>query len=242
MFDEENEYSYCDLHHSSHQVVINPRSGSFGNDNNQINDKVDEVQTFIKEKVRQAEMRESGWNIMYYNKITLHISRYNNNSGGSYIKLPFRSNYIINVNNPNDECCFLWSIIAHLHPAKNHVDRLSNYNKIEYINEFDLEGDLSRFPYTYDKIEKFCKKNKDLIEINVFEINDNKKLTPVIINHDNYVNQGKYCNLLYYRGHYVLCKNISPFISNETTHAHFPCLNCMTSYSTEKALREHKIV
>ena len=41
------------------------------------------------------------------------------------------------------------------------------------------------------KIVKFCKKNKDLVEVNVFEINDQKKLTPIIKNHDYYINQGK---------------------------------------------------
>ena len=126
MFDEENQYQYCELFHSSKQVVITQT--------NQISDKVNEVQSFIREKVREAELRESGWNFMAYNNFKLHISRYNNNSGGSYIQLPFRSNYIINVKNMKDEHCFLWSIISHLHPAKSHVDRLNNYNKKELMS------------------------------------------------------------------------------------------------------------
>ena len=152
MFREEGEYEYSEMYHSSHQMIITQ--------SNQISEKVNEVQSFIQEKVREAELRESGWNFMAYNNFKLHISRYNNNSGGSYVKLPFRSNYIINVNNPNDEFCFLWNIIAHLHPAPNHVDRLSNYNKQEYINQFNLEGDLKYFPYTNDKIVKFFKRIK----------------------------------------------------------------------------------
>ena len=103
-----------------------------------------------------------------------------------------------------------------------------------------MSGDLDKFPYTYDKIQKFCTKNKNMVEINVFEINDNKKLTPIIINHDFYMNQGKCCNIFYYKGHYVLCKNVSPFISNEGNHSHFPCLRCMTSYSNSNALKNHK--
>ena len=77
MFDEENQYQYCELFHSSKQVVITQT--------NQISDKVNEVQSFIREKVREAELRESGWNSMTYNNFKLHISRYNNNSGGSYV-------------------------------------------------------------------------------------------------------------------------------------------------------------
>ena len=59
MFDEENEYKYCEMYHSSKQVVITQT--------NQISDKVNEVHPFIWEKVREAELRESGWNFMAYN-------------------------------------------------------------------------------------------------------------------------------------------------------------------------------
>ena len=37
----------------------------------------------------------------------------------------------------NDNQCFLGSILAYLHPAKNHVDTLLNYQKHE--NEFNFE-------------------------------------------------------------------------------------------------------
>ena len=33
---------------------------------------------------------------------------------------------------------FCVCVIAHLHPVTNHKERLSNYNKEEYINELDL--------------------------------------------------------------------------------------------------------
>ena len=86
MFDEDNPYQFCELFHSSHQIVIN------GAATTSINEKVNEVQTFIQEKVREAELREPGCNFINYSNFKLHISRYNNNSGGLYVKLPFRSN------------------------------------------------------------------------------------------------------------------------------------------------------
>jgi len=232
MFDELDPYKYTDMFHSTHAYIIDKSI--------YVNKELNTALSFLREKVRESELRESGWNFISFNNLKLHITRYNNNSAGSYCKLPFKSNYIINIKNDNDEFCFLWSIIAHLHPAKSHVDRLNNYNKQEYKNEFDLSNGLDQFPYTYDTIKKFCEKNKELIEVNVFEINDQKQLTPIIINHDYYINQGKYCNLLYYNGHYVLCKNVSLFIANEQTHIHFPCLRCMTSYRKKEELVNHK--
>ena len=69
-----------------------------------------------------------------------------------------------------DERCFLWSIIAHLHPVEYHKEKLSHYNKEEYINEFDLSDGLDEFPYDYNQLIKFHKKNKNLIKVNVFEL------------------------------------------------------------------------
>ena len=41
-------------------------------------------------------------------------------NGSYYNKLPLRSNAILNTDN-DDKYCFLWSILAYLHPCnKNH--------------------------------------------------------------------------------------------------------------------------
>ena len=49
--------------------------------------------------------------------------------GSNYVKIPLRSNAILNIE-PNDKYCFLWSILAYLHPCnKNHPNRVSNYTQ-----------------------------------------------------------------------------------------------------------------
>ena len=35
----------------------------------------------------------------------------------SYIELPIKSRYILNIQNYNDNLCFLWSILAYYHPV-----------------------------------------------------------------------------------------------------------------------------
>ena len=51
-------------------------------------------------------------------------------NGRSYVKIPLRSNAVLNIEN-NDKYCFLWSILASLHPCiNNHPNRVSNLNNI----------------------------------------------------------------------------------------------------------------
>ena len=50
-------------------------------------------------------------------------------NGSSYSKTPLRSSAIINIEN-DDKYCFLWSIIAHLHPGENdHPSGVSKYKQ-----------------------------------------------------------------------------------------------------------------
>ena len=47
-------------------------------------------------------------------------------NGTFYVKIPLRSSAILNVQN-NDKYCFIWSILASLHPCENdHPNRVSN--------------------------------------------------------------------------------------------------------------------
>ena len=39
-------------------------------------------------------------------------------NGLSYVRFPVRSSAILNIEN-NDKYCFLWSILAKLHPCNN---------------------------------------------------------------------------------------------------------------------------
>ena len=50
-------------------------------------------------------------------------------NGSNYVKIPLRSYAILNNEN-NDKYCFIWSILASLHPCNNnHLNRVSKYKK-----------------------------------------------------------------------------------------------------------------
>ena len=51
--------------------------------------------------------------------------------GGTFnVKIPLRSNAILNIEN-NDKYCFIWSILAYLHPCENiHPSRVKKLSTI----------------------------------------------------------------------------------------------------------------
>ena len=64
-------------------------------------------------------------------------------NGSSYVNIPLRSSAILNIEN-DDRFCFLWSILASLHPCENsHPNRVSTYRQYFYelsIDDFDFSN------------------------------------------------------------------------------------------------------
>ena len=129
--------------------------------------------------------------------------------------------------------CLLWFLIAYLHPAKDHHYRVGNYNKPEYINEIKLPKIPP--PYGYKDLQKIQEMNKDKVLFNVFNLNKNKTINPVLINH----NDPKGGNILYWDNHYPLCRDVSILLRKSPKHKCYPCLKCCVSFLTEHALNKH---
>ena len=69
-------------------------------------------------------------------KISFHKSGELN--GTSNVSSPLRSNAILHIEN-NDKYCFIWSILAYLHPCENiHPSRVKNY--LQYFNELKFQS------------------------------------------------------------------------------------------------------
>ena len=86
-------------------------------------------------------------------------------NGSNYVKVPLRTNTILNIEN-NDKYCFIWSILASLHPCNNnHPNRVSNYK--QYFNEVNIQG----FDFTYgikcNDVHKYIELNN--LSVNIFE-------------------------------------------------------------------------
>ena len=61
-------------------------------------------------------MKDSGWRLDKINLMTIYFYQTGIMNCSNYIIIPVRSNAILNIEN-NDKYCFLWSILAYLHPS-----------------------------------------------------------------------------------------------------------------------------
>ena len=98
----------------------------------------------LETTMQEQEMNQSGWSMQRFVKRTMYIHRFYP-SGVCTTELPFTSRYILNIHN-TDNKCLLWRLIAYLHSASRDPNRVSKYNKPEYINE----KKLPKLPPPYD--------------------------------------------------------------------------------------------
>lgn len=128
----------------------------------------------LKEKNILTEMEEfeakgSGWSLKKIISIELRINNHLPLRGSSFIELPKMINAkkaVLNIYNPNDNKCFLWSILAKLYPVdpKDNPNRLHHYERFEHHFDVELRG--IEFPVKLDKIKMFEKRSG--ISINVY--------------------------------------------------------------------------
>ena len=85
------------------------------------------IKSPLEHQIQKHEMKDSGWRFDKINSMTIYFYETNEMNGLNYVKIPLRTNAILNIEN-NDKYCFLWSILAWLHPCNNnHPNRVSNY-------------------------------------------------------------------------------------------------------------------
>ena len=95
-------------------------------------DEID-VRSSLEHQIQQQKMKDSGWRFEKNNSMTVYFYKTGQLNGSIYVKNPLRSNAILNIEN-NDKYCFLWSILASLHPCiNNHPNRVSKYK--QYFNK-----------------------------------------------------------------------------------------------------------
>ena len=145
---------------------------------------------------------------------------------------------VINVKN-FDSKCFVWSVLAALHPAERNPDRLSNY--VDYENSLNISG--ISFPLAVKDVPKFEKQNPT-ISVNVICLGDQGGFVPLHVSKE----QGRphHVNLFLIEGedenkHYVLIKNLSLLVRGRTSHQHqtFVCNHCLHPFRNKDTLDRH---
>ena len=192
----------------------------------------------LERQIQQQEMKDSGWRFDKLYSMTIYFYKTNEMDGSNYIKIPLRSNSILNIENI-DKYCFLWSILAWLHPCNNnHPNRVSNYK--QYFNELNIQDFDFTNGFKCSDVHKFNELNN--LSVNIFELvfyqDQNQwkhKLIPIEISKNN---SDKVIDLAIYKNHYVLIKKLDVFLGDHNKK--YICRRCLSSYTSENMLIKHK--
>ena len=91
---------------------------------------------------------------------------------GFFIQTPkslYNRGGVLNIQNLNDDFCFLWCVFAHIHSVDKHAYEVYNYRK--YFNELVISG--FHFPLKYSDTAKFETLNPTIsVNVLVFENNE----------------------------------------------------------------------
>ena len=180
-------------------------------------------------QIQQQEMKESGWRFDKISSMAIYFHKTYELNGSNYVKIPLRSNAILNIENKY-KYCFLWSILAYLHPCNNnHPNRISNYR--QFFNELNIHVFAFSKGFRCSDVHKFNELNK--LTVNIFEINFYQdrnnwrhKLIPIEISKNN---SDRVIDLAIYKNHYVLIKKLDVFLGDHNKI--FICRQCLSSYT-----------
>ena len=197
-----------------------------------------DVRFQLEHQIQIQVKKESGWIFDKINSMKLSFCKTGELNGTSYVKSPLRSNAILNIEN-NDKYCFIWSILAYLHPCENsHPSRVKNF--LQFFNELNFQ----RFDFTNgfkcSDVHRFNEMNN--LSVNKYELNfyqDGDKWKNNLIPIEFSKNESdNVIDLLIYKNHYALLKKLRVFLGNHNEGFGYRC--CLNSYTNEKALLNHK--
>jgi len=222
---------------------------------NQLSSRLNEIKAYFKAWVDMFQTRGSGFVFDKITKTDLHIFDLKPLVASSYFKLPFYSSSIVNIQNKDDKC-FLWSVLAHLHPVKIHPERVSNYKP--YENEINMKG--IDYPFKINNLRKFEKQNPDIginilgIDLNLEETNKkgdiiHRKIEtikknlfpkePTLNTERKHIIDLLYVNQNNGNSHYCLIKNL-PGLLNATKIKNYLCRRCLYGKTSQQALDNHE--
>ena len=198
-----------------------------------------DVKSQLEHQIQVHETKESGWIFDKINSMKIRFYKTEELNGSSYVKIPLRPNALINIKNNDKYYCFIWSILASLHPCENdHPNRVTNY--IQYFNELNFQSFYFTNGFKCSDLQKFNDLNN--LSVNIFELNfyqDKNKWKHNSIPKEISKNKSdRVVDLLIYTNHYALIKKLNVFLGDH--HKNFICRRCLSSYTSENMLRIHK--
>ena len=159
-------------------------------------------------------------------------------NGTSYVKIHLRSSAILNIQNI-DKLCFIWPVLASLHPCENtHPSRVNNY--IQDFNELNFQNFDFTNGFKSSDVHRFFDWNNlsvNIYDLNFYQDGDNWQynLIPIEISKNE---SDKVIDLIIYKNYNARFKKLHVFLGNHKKS--YVCRRCLKSYTCENALKNHK--
>ena len=197
-----------------------------------------DIRSQLEHRIQVQETKESGWIFDKINSMKISFYTTTELNGTSYVKIPLRTSSILNIQK-NDKYCFIWSVLASLHPCeKSNPSRVNNY--VQYFNELHFQNFDFTNGFKCSDVHRFNELNN--LSVNIYELNfyqDGDKwkhnLLPIEISKNGSDNV---IDFLIYKNHYALIKKLHVFLGDHNKS--FVCRRCLNSYTCETALINHK--
>ena len=191
----------------------------------------------------------SGWFLKEINLLRLAVYKCNPFGGCSSISLPIPNKHSILNIRCSDQRCFVYSVLAAFRRCSNPT-RYTSY--LDLVPTLNLRG-LS-FPTKLSEIPKFEKNNN--VTINVFGLFSREDLTvqelsaknkflphPMYISTNFDANTCKHINLLLYKNHFMLIRNINSFVAPfYWKTSRYYCSKCFISFRKKILYQIHQRV
>ena len=239
--------------HDPYQQVMRSHEGYFRTPHplitlypQQLPEQLNEAMETVAERMSIFAQAGSGWTLEENHALVLEMTDYQPIGGSSYIELPkdiYDTKSIVNVKN-KDQACFKWAVLAALHPAEHHAERIIHYEP--YTDELNFTG--IEFPVTVEQITKFERLNPE-ISVTVLGIDEAEKkgqdpsiLFPLRVPDKQ---QEHHIVLIYWSRddvhHYAYVKNLNRLLSNtkKIRNQTYFCERCFQGFTKPDLLTKH---
>ena len=91
----------------------------FNDEDEDLEEQVDVAIDMVNRRLTDFEGQGSGWRLHGIDRVAIQCSKHSPITGSSYIPTPKfieSRKAVLNVKNVNDDLCFLYSVLAHIHP------------------------------------------------------------------------------------------------------------------------------
>jgi len=184
------------------------------------------------------------WKVDYIIDFSITLAPFRPAQGSSFSPTPTHiaaKKCVVNVQNRNDELCFLYSILAHIHRVESKQNPSCTYHYRPHLSELVTTG-LS-FPLAVKDVAKFERLNED-IAVNVMTFDGRQPIPLYVTPHRQ---RNHVVNLLLLTDdqtnthHYVLIRDLSRLVRGRTKNGGkaFVCPCCLHCFRREHTLTEH---